>query len=113
MGDEFFREGDFSLGGLVPAAGGLLVSLGAFFHRGEIGEDEFGVDDLDVAHGVDRSRDMVDVAALETPHDLNDRIHLADVAQELVSQTLALAGSGDQAGDIHELDRGGQDFFGL
>ncbi|MFM8982064.1 MAG: hypothetical protein ACKOLA_03995, partial [Spartobacteria bacterium] len=77
MGDEFFRKRDFGLGFFITAAGGFLVSLGAFFYRGQVGENEFGVDDFDVAHGIDRSRDMVDVAALKTPHHLNNRINLS------------------------------------
>jgi len=113
MGDEFFREGDFGFSGFVSAARGFLVTLGAFFYRGEIGEDELGVDHFDVAHGIDRSRDMVDVGTLEATHDLDDRIDLADVAQELISEALALTRASDQSGDIHKLNCGGQDFFRL
>jgi hypothetical protein len=113
VGNEFFREGDFGLRLFVAAAGGFLVSLGAFFYRGQIGQDEFRVDHLDVPDGIDRSRDMVDVRTLETPNDLDDGIDLPDVAQKLVPEALALARAGYQPRDVHELDRRREDFLGL
>ena len=62
----------------------------AFLHRVEIGEDQFGVDDLDVAHRIDRARDVMNVRVLETAHDLHDGVHLADVGEELVAEAFAL-----------------------
>ena len=112
MGNEFFRKGDFGFGGFVSAARGFLVSLGAFFYRGEIGEDELGIDHFDVAHGIDRSCDMVDVRTLKATHDLNDRIDLADVAQELVAQAFALAGAAHDAGDVNKGNWCGQNSLG-
>src|ERR1700730_3765365 len=47
---------------------------------------------------------MMDVAAFETAYDLYDRVHLADMAEKLVAQTLSLARAGDKAGDIDKLD---------
>lgn len=111
MWNEFFGEGEFGLGDLVSAAGALLATIGAFFESSEVGEHELGIDDLDVTDGIDRSGDVVDVRTLKAADDLNDGVHLADVAQELVAETLALAGSCDEAGDIDKLNRGGKDFF--
>ncbi len=51
---------------------------------------EFGVDDFDVAHGVNRAGDVVDVRVLEAADDLHDGVHLADVAEEFVAQTFAV-----------------------
>ena len=52
VGNEFFRQGEFGLGCFVSTAGALLVSLRAFLHRSEIGEDKLGIDNLDVAHRI-------------------------------------------------------------
>ena len=113
MGKEFFSQGEFRLCRLVSAAGAFLVSLGAFFYCPEIGQDEFRVDHFDVAHGIHRAGDMVDVFAFKTAHDLNDGIHLPDVTQKLVSKPFALARTGHKPCDIHKLNRRWQDFFGL
>jgi hypothetical protein len=40
-------------------------------------------------------------------------VDLADVGEELVAEAFALAGAGDEAGDVHELDGGGDDDVGL
>ena len=56
---------------------------------------------------------MVDVLVLEAPDDLDDGVDLADVGQELVAEAFALAGALDQPGDVHELDRRGNDDVGL
>ena len=53
--------------------------------------------------------DVVDVRVLEAAHDLHDGVHLADVGEELVAEALALARALHQAGDVHELDRRGDD----
>ncbi len=56
---------------------------------------------------------MDDVLIFEAAHHVNDGIHPTDVPQELVPQTLALAGPLHQAGDIQDLDGGGEDPFGI
>ncbi len=43
---------------------------------------------------------------------MGDGIDFADVRQELVAQAFTAGGTGDQAGDVDELDRG-RDFCGL
>ena len=91
-------------GRFVAGTGGLGVALLAFLRAGEVGEDEFGVDDLDVAHGIDRAADVVNIRVLETAHHLHDGVHLADVAEKLVAQALAAARAAHESGDVHELD---------
>ena len=111
MGNEFFSQGEFRFCCLVSAAGAFLVSLSAFLHCPEIGKDEFRIDHFDVAHGIHCTGDMVDVFAFKTTHDLNDGIHLSDVAQKLVSKPFALARARHKPCDIHKLNRRWQDFF--
>ena len=79
----------------VPAALGLL----------EVGVDELGLDRLHVGDGVDAAVRMHDVRILVGADDVHDRVGLADVGEELVAESLALVGAGDESGDVVELDR--------
>ena len=111
MRKQFFDDRHLGLRSLVAGAHAFLQPVAPFFQRGDVGEDEFGVDDFDVAHRIDRAADVMNVRVLETAHDLHDRIDFADVAEELIAESLALARAFDQAGDVHELDRGGHEFL--
>ncbi len=59
------------------------------------------------------ARDVHDVRIVEAADDVRDRVALADVGEELVAQSLALAGAGDEARDVDELDCGGNYLFRL
>ena len=72
--------------------------------RVEVSERELDLDDAQVFERVGRTGH---VAVLERPEDEHDRIHLADVRQELVAETLALRCPFDQAADVDELHRRG------
>ena len=95
----------FSRRSLVAALDVLGDAFAALLHALEVGEDELGVDDLDVAHRVDRVRDVVHVRIVEAAHDLHDGVDLAHVREELVAEAFALAGALHQPGDVDELDR--------
>ena len=56
----------------------------------EVGQDQLGGDDLDVAHGIYGTHGVDDVGILETAHDLNDGVDLADVGEELIAEALTL-----------------------
>lgn len=49
---------------------------------------------------------MDDVVILKATNDVDDRIHLTDIGQELITQSLTLTRPLDQAGDVHELHPG-------
>ena len=49
-----------------------------------------------------------DVFIVEAAHHMDDGVRAADVLQELVAQSRALAGALHQAGNVHELDDGGR-----
>ena len=104
---DFFRRGR-----LVAALGVLGDAFAPPLHGVEVGEDQLGVDDLDVAHRVHGVGDVVHVGIVEAAHDLDDRVDLAHVREELVAQALALAGALHEAGDVDELDRGRDDDVG-
>ncbi len=95
---------------------GRLVVLGLLLetrHRAldgaQVGEHELGADRLDVALRVHAALDVDDVLVGEVAHDLADRVGLADVGEELVAETLALARALHEAGDVDELHDGGHD----
>ena len=82
-------------------------------YRRHVGQREFGVDHLDVGQRIDAVGDMDDIAVFEAANDVGDRVRLADVGKELVAQAFALRGTGNQACDIDELDRGRNRLLGL
>src|SRR5690606_38665122 len=80
----------------------LLHALQPTLDRLEIGQRELQVDDLPVPDRIDGAEDVRDVRVVEAADDLDDRIHLADVREELVAETLALGCALDQPRDVHE-----------
>ncbi|CAM5640615.1 hypothetical protein SAURM35S_07392 [Streptomyces aurantiogriseus] len=82
----------------------LLEARQDLLDRLEVGEDQLGVDRLDVVLGRDLAVDVDDVLVLEGADDLADRVGLPDVRQELVAQALALARAAHDARDVDEVD---------
>ncbi len=62
---------------------------------------------------VDAAGDVDDFGVVEAADDVGDGVGGADVAEELVAETLALGGAFDEAGDVDELHGGGDEGFGL
>ena len=79
----------------------------------EIGEQQFGVDDVDVVQRIDGAGDVDDLGVVEAADDVRDGIGGADVAEELVAEAFALGRAFDEAGDIDELHGGGDEAFGM
>ena len=75
----------------------------------EVGQHQFGVDDFDVAHRINAAGDVDDVRVFEAAHDLDDGVHLADVAEKFVAQTFAVRRAFHEAGDVHEFNRVGNE----
>ena len=71
----------------------------------QVGQHQLGVDRVDVADRVDGALDVDDVGVLEAADDVQDRVHLADVREELVAQPFAGAGAADDAGDVDHAQR--------
>ena len=71
-----------------------------------VGEDQLGLDRLDVGERVDAAVGVGDpgVEAVAAD-DVADRVGLADRGEELVAEALALRGALDEAGDVVEGDR--------
>ena len=108
---SFSHSASSALASLSPVRAAFCLAVRALLHRGEVGEDQLGIDDLDVAHGIDGAADVMDVVVLEAAHDLHDGVHFADVAEELVAEPFARARAFHQARDVDELDRGGDELL--
>ena len=107
------QHAEFGLG-LGVAGFGRALGLGvALFYGVEVGEEEFGVDDVDVVEGVDAAGDVDDFGVVEAADDVGDGIGGTDVAEELVAEAFALGGAFDEAGDVDEFHGGGDEGFGL
>ena len=108
------EDGILRLGVLVAThLGNLLHALHAVLHRFKVLELQLRINDLLVAHGVDRTVDMDHIAVVKAAQHVNDGIRFADVAQELVAEALALRCSLYQTCNVDNLDRGGHDASGM
>ena len=113
MRNEPFEQRQLGVRVLFPAPLPLVRFLDALLHRVEIGQDQLGDDDLDVADRVNGAHRVGGVVVLKAADDVHDGVDLADVGQKLVAEALALAGTGDETGDIEELDGRRDDHAGL
>ena len=116
----FEREFEFGDGGgfgfelgVLGVLGEFFEALRALFYGVEIGEQELGVDGVDVGQGVDAAGDVDDLGVVEAADDVRDGVGRPDVTEELVAEAFALRGAGDEAGDVDELHGGGDEGLGL
>mmetsp|Transcript_24465 Transcript_24465/g.60703 ORF Transcript_24465/g.60703 Transcript_24465/m.60703 type:complete len:253 (+) Transcript_24465:497-1255(+) len=92
----------FGLG--LPRFDVLRRPLQSSFDLREVRERKLEGNHFDVAQGIDRARDVDDVFILEAPHDVHDRVALADVGEELIAQPLPFRCAGDKPGDIDKAE---------
>ena len=109
LGEDLHLMGEL----LVAALHGLLRLVDAALHHFDVRHDQLQIDDVDIPQRVGGAFHVVDVAVLKAADNMDDGVGGADIAEELVAQTLALGGTLDQTGDIHELDHGRGGFLGL
>ena len=104
---------------LLVALGHLRGLFDAAVDHLKVGHDEFQVDRLNVAEGVDgdvRARvghDMHDIFIVEAAHDVDNGVRAADVLKELVAETRTLARALDEARDVDKFDDGGGLLLGV
>ena len=112
-GVQMLRQGLEYLGLMeefLVALGGLGRLIHAAIHHFQIGHDQLQIDGLNVAQGVHGDigagigYHMHNVFIVKAADHMNNGVGAADVLQELITQTRALAGSLDQARDVHELN---------
>ena len=92
----------------------------SFFERGmsaleivNVGEHQFGFHRLNVGDRINAAFNMGDVVIVKAARDMDERVHLADVAEKLIAQPFAFGGTAHEAGNVDEVDRGGDLFCGL
>ncbi len=87
----FLQQVGLQHGLFVPALGVLGEAFVAFLHRFEVGQHQFRRHDLDVTNWVDAPGHVMHVRILKAADDMHDRIHLPDMAEELVAKSLTFA----------------------
>ena len=75
-------------------------------------QDELGVDGFHVGARVYLAVDVDDIGVIEHADNLCNGFGLADICQELIAQAFTLGGTFDDAGDVHEGHRSGQQLLG-
>ena len=98
------KHSHFHLGILVVADGcNLLLLCQSALDGFKVLQLQFGVDDFLVTYRVDGAVNMGYVVILKTAQHMDDGVGLADVAKELVAESLALTCAFHESGDIHNL----------
>ena len=113
MRQHAFQQGDQLLRLLVARFGLLAVALDRAFHHREVGQCQFGQDDLDIGNGIDLAGDMHHIGIVKAAHHVDDGIGLADVGEKLVAQSFASGRARHQPGNVDELDDGWLDALRL
>ncbi len=103
--DELLQPGLLGDRRAIARARGAHDAVVAALGLLEVGEDQLGLDRLDVGHRVDAAVGMDDRVVVVGAHDVDDRVGLADVRQEAVAEALAAVRARDEARDVVEVDR--------
>lgn len=113
VGEEAVDQFNIFSGFLVAAAGFFDALFFLAFEGGEVGEDKFGIDDLNIAEGVNGTHVVDDVFVLKATDDVNDGVDLTDIGEEFIAKAFAFTGACDESGDIDKFDGGGDDAVGF
>ncbi len=108
---KFFQDSELCNCFLIISTGELDCFFPPLLDTGKVGEDELGINHLDIADRVDRTVDMVDIFIIETAHDLGNGMDFSDGGEELVAQPFALGRPFDQTGDIDKFNGRGDNLL--
>ena len=98
---------------LVAALGCLLALIDPALHHFDIGHDQLQVDDINITDGIGGTFHMGNIGVLKAANYMHNGIGGANVAQEFVAKTFALAGALNKTGNIHEFNDGRSELLGL
>ena len=89
------------------ALGGASSLLDPLLQGLHIGQDQLGLDNVDIALRIDSAFDVDNIFVVEASNHVKDRIDFADIGQEFVSQPFAFRCTLDEARDVYNFaDRG-------
>ena len=91
MRQQPVNQRDFGLRFRIPHPRFFLLGRALLLQSGQICQDQLRRNRLDVPHRINRAGHMVDVAILKTADHLHNGVHLANMTEKLISQSLALA----------------------
>ena len=83
----------------------------AFFDAGQVSQCQLGADGFDVGNRIDFACNVNDVVVVKATYNVNNRVSLADVGEELVAQAFAFARACNQTGNVDKFDDGGLHFL--
>ena len=96
----------------IPRLGNFGQTLHFLFHRFQVLDLQLQVDGFNIPDRIHRSVDMGQLFIVKAPDHLDQRIGIPDIREKLVAHTFALIGPLGESGDIHDFDRGRNDFLG-
>ena len=111
MRQAFGQHFDQQLGFLVTATScpsGFRLSV---LNGLDISQHQFEFDGFNVRQRVNVSADMNHVFVFEAAYHLHDRVDLANVAKEFITEPFAFTGAFDDAGDVDQLQCRGDHFL--
>src|SRR4029453_16195109 len=111
MRKQFFDDRTFNDCCFFAGVQLLLYSVAALLQGSQVSQHELSIYDFDVANWINRSADMMNVRVLKATHHLHDRLHFANVMEELIAKAFTRARAFDESSDIDKLDRRRRDFL--
>ncbi len=103
---KLLQQVRFEQGVFVAALDVARDFLQPFLDRLQVGQHQLGGHNPDVPLGVNVPGNMDNIRILKAAHDLDHRVHLTDVAEELVAEPLPVRCALDQARNVHKPEGG-------
>ena len=91
-----------------PACNCFCIWVASLLQRSQVSQHKFSIYDFDVADGINGRADVMNVRIFKTAHHLHDRLHFANVVEELITETFPRFRAFDESSDVHKLV---SDFF--
>ena len=97
------------LGVAVAALGFFAERVCTSLKALEISDHQFGFDRFRIGNRINAPFDVRHVFVFEAPQDMDDRVDLANMTEELIAQSFTFAGATHEAGDVGEVEVGRND----
>ena len=92
---------------------GLNCFVDASIQNIQVREDEFEVDNFDIAFWTDAALDMDNFSVLKAADNVNNRVYFADIGEEFISQTFTLGSALYKTRNIDKFDDGRSNLIGV